>query len=474
MKPALTTPPRHQRDLDDGRIDGWARRRLPLERRVRVALSGILIARVAVNGALRVVYPFLAVIAAGLGVSLQTIALLVATRSLAGLGAPLFARWATPARWYPMMLTALAMIAAGAAAILLAGEITHPARMVILTIGFAATGIARPLFELPMQAWLTTRVPHAQRGRAVGLAELGWALSLAVTVPAAGLLIGFGGWRYAFVVVLGCCGLGVVAVRTLIAPAIKETFAGSHIANRSVRSVAFDRPVAARPARSAVVLCVAMALSVTAGEMLLVTHGSWMSKTFGLSTGKIGVITVVIVLAELTGCGLVAAIADRLGPGRTLHGALLASAFTALLLGRADDVATAIFVIGIWFVTFEAIIVTLIALATTIGAPGRAEPRVLGWMMAAMASGNAIGAAIAPILFVDGDIAGTGAMAAALSLSAAAVLALGTPKVRRLKPVLSAVEGNPNPLALDPRPHSRQSLQAPPTSPRVSLRSSRR
>ena len=412
--------------------------RTHLERRVRVALGGILIARVAVNGAFRVVYPFLAVIAVGLGVSLQTIAILVAARSLAGLGAPLLARWTTPERWYAMMMTAIAMIAAGAAAILLAGEITNSSRMVILAIGFAATGIARPLFELPMQAWLATRVPYAQRGRAVGLAELGWALSLAVTVPSAGLLIGFGGWRYAFVVVLGCCGLGAVAVRTLIAPAIQEAVAGAHIATQALRSVSSNKPIAARPPRGAVALCAAMALAVTAGEMLLVTHGSWMSNTFGLSTGKIGVITVVIVVAELTGSGLVAAIADRFGPGRTLRGALLASACTALLLGRVDDVVTAIVLIGIWFVTFEAIIVTLVALSTTIGAGHRADPRVFGWMMAAMAIGNAVGATIAPILFVDGDIAGTGAVAAALSLSAAAVLAIGTPKVRlRRTPVSS-------------------------------------
>ncbi|MGB3737383.1 MAG: MFS transporter [Ilumatobacter sp.] len=410
-------------NIDVGRANG----RPPLDRRLRVALVGILVARIAVNGGLRVVYPFLAVIAAGVGVSFHTIALLVAARSLAGLAAPLLARWTLPSRWNAMMLTALVLVAAGAVAILLAAEMAPTTRIVLLGAGFAATGVARPLFELPMQAWLTMRVPHTQRGRVIGLAELGWALSLAVTVPVAGLLIGIGGWRYAFVVVFACCAAGFVALRELCAPAVAQTVATAVPAD--VAAPDEDRQGRAassgdRSSTSAVGICVATALTVMAGEMVLVTHGSWMSRTFGLSTEKIGAITVVIVVAELAGSGLVATFADRLDLRRTLLGALLASTIAAVLLGRADDVTTAVILLGIWFVAFEAAVVSLVALATTAGTGCRAEPRVFGWMMAAMAGGNAAGATIAPLLFVDDDIHTTGLVATALGLSAAAVVVL--------------------------------------------------
>ena len=121
---------------------GLARRRSPLDGRLRVALAGILVARVAVNGGLRVVYPFLGVIAVGVGVSLHTIALLVAARSLAGLAAPVLARWTVPSRWNTMMLSALVVVAAGALAIMLAAELSPSARLGLLIAGFAATGFA--------------------------------------------------------------------------------------------------------------------------------------------------------------------------------------------------------------------------------------------------------------------------------------------------------------------------------------------
>ena len=270
-------------------------------------------------------------------------------------------------------------------------------------------------------------MPHTQRGRAIGLAELGWALSLAVTVPVAGLLIGLGGWRYAFVVVIACCAAGLVAMRRMIIPAVAETVASATVVE-VVAPAAASHQGAASPgdssSRSAIVICVATGLTVMAGEMVLVTHGSWMSRTFGLSTEKIGLITVVIVVAELTGSGLVATFADRLDLRRTFLGALVASAGAPVLLGRVDDVTSAVVLLGIWFVAFEAAIVSLVAFATTAGVGRRAEPRVFGWMMTAMAGGNAAGATIAPWLFVNDDIHTTGLVATRLGLSAAAVVVI--------------------------------------------------
>ena len=277
-----------------------------------------------------------------------------------------------------MMRIAVLVVAAGTAAIMVAGAIFGPTRLAILAGGFAATGIARPLFEMPMQAWLTTQVPSAQRGRAIGLAELGWALSLAITVPAAGLLIGLGGWRYAFIVILVCCAAGIAAIHALVKPAIHRTVSGAAGGTDLWDEALPGFPPAdsRKAARSAVVLCVATSSTVAAGELILVTHGSWMGQTFGLSTEKIGLITVVIVLAELTGSGLVAAIGDRLDLRRTAVGALFSSVVAALLLGRVEDTATAIIVLGIWFVTFEASIVTLVALAATAGVGRTARVRL--------------------------------------------------------------------------------------------------
>lgn len=391
----------------------------PLDRRVRLALAGLLVARIGVNGGIRVVYPFLSVIAAGLGVSLQTIALLVATRSLAGLAGPLLAGLASPSRWNAMMLASPIVVGAGCGAIVIAERFPPTLRAGLLVVGFAATGLARPLFELPMQAWLTIRIPISKRGRAVGVTELGWGLSLAATVPAAGLLIDRGGWRYAFGVVIVLCVAGLAVTKAVVSPVVVET--------TPVRSAGPVRVASASPPASqagdAIRLCAAAVLVVAAGEMLLVTHGAWLGGTFGLSATEIGVASVLIVAGELAGSLLVAAIADRLGVRRTLLGGLLLSSVTAVLLGAmVDTPGLAVIVIALWSLAFEVSVVTLVVATSLTDAGDRPRPCVLGWLMASIAIGNAIDAAIGPIVFADGNIGATGATAATLSLMAAVVL----------------------------------------------------
>ena len=125
--------------------------------------------------------PFLPVLADTLQVSFATLALLVASRSLAGLAGPLVATAVTPRRTRALLLTGLLLTGAGALVVVAAAEVDGGVRVAVLLVGFAATGVARPLFDLPLQAWVAAHVPVARRGRAISVIELGRALSLAAT-----------------------------------------------------------------------------------------------------------------------------------------------------------------------------------------------------------------------------------------------------------------------------------------------------
>nr|MBA2529323.1 MFS transporter [Euzebyales bacterium] len=162
-----------------------------LSTEVRAALLAVLLARTAVNGAYRIVYPFLPEIARGLGVSLGVMGGLLALRSAAGLAAPLVPRFAESLGRRAVMLVGVAGTAVGC--LLLAGA----SGVTVAAAGLLTVGLAKPLFDIPMQGWFGARVPYARRGRVLGVTELTWALSLLLALPA-GFLITATSWRAPF------------------------------------------------------------------------------------------------------------------------------------------------------------------------------------------------------------------------------------------------------------------------------------
>lgn len=401
-----------------GPVAAWRRAgAVPSHRTViaRRALVGIVVARIAVNGGIRVVYPFVALIAAGLGMSVQGLALLVASRALAGLAGPAVARMVSPTRRRRLMLASQVLVAAGCVTIVAAASAPPAVRAMLVGTGFIATGLARPVFDLPMQTWVRAHVPVTARGRVLGVTETGWALSLAVTVPAAGVLIERTDWRSPFLLVIA------VAVAGAIALLLTVPRDGPDAASPDV--VGPERPTPrprTRRVRTNVAVGVGAALAVAGAESLLMVHGTWLTRDLGMTVSQVGASTMFIVGAELLGEGLVITLADRVGLERTLFRALVASAAVYGGLGLVgDDVGLALAATGVLFVTFEVSIVVLIALAT-VTTDDRAG--LLGTLMAAVACGNAVGAAAGPLLFARGGIALSGVVSAVAAATAIVVL----------------------------------------------------
>lgn len=375
--------------------------RLPSE--VRAALVAVLIARTGVNAGMRIVYPFLPAIARGLGTSLAVLGVLLALRSLAGVVSPVVARLAeTHGRRDLMVVASLAVVAgclvtAGAPGVVVAG------------IGFIIVGVAKPAFDVPMQAWFGDRVPYARRGRVLGVTELTWSFALLVTVPLSGVLIAATDWRAPFVLVAALCLVGAVAVRALI---------GADRPHRpEPRPLRLDAP---RVTMLAVTL-----LFTVAAELLFVVYGAWLEDDVGLTVTGIGVFTVVVALAELTGEGLVTTVSDHWGLRRSIAAGLAVSALGYLAFGVVGaSLALAIVVVVVWLIGFEVTIVAAIPFVSELAVEAR--DRLLSLMVLVIAIGRAIGGVAAPPLYALGGITASG-VAAAVCAVVAGLLILRVP-----------------------------------------------
>jgi predicted MFS family arabinose efflux permease len=362
-------------------------------------LVAVLVARTAINGALRVTYPFLPAIARGLDVSLGALGAVIALRNLGGMAAPLGA-WAAERRGRrtPMVVAAGAV----AAGCFLTASTTW---FWLAAVGIAVVGLAKPLFDVPMQAWFGDRAQAGERGRIYGITELTWPLGIVLAVPASGLLIERYGWQVPFVLTGVLTALGAFVVGALIGSDKPE----HHVA----------RPLALTPDR--VCLLVGVGLFSLSSEIIFVVYGEWLETTVGLSVAGIGLFTIVVVAGEATGEGTVAAIADRIGLRRMTLIGLAVSAAAYLVLGIAGaSLLSAALVVFVWVTSFELTVVAAIPLAS--GLAPESRDRLLSLLAVAIALGRAAGALLAPSLFVAGGMGLNGAVAAGGAVVAAVLL----------------------------------------------------
>ena len=372
-----------------------------MNREIRRALVATFIARSAANGALRVVYPFLPVIARGLGVSPAALSSLIALRNLGGLATPVVARLSERRgrRW--MMLVAMGAVTLGC-------TLTASSSVFLFAgIGIVVVGFAVPAFAIPMQAWFGDRVPYSERGRVFGITELTWSVGLLAVVPISGFLIERTSWRAPFILVAVASAIGTVAVT--------QGIGSDRPQERVERSLKLTLPRVR-------ILATAMLFSIAA-EIPFIVYGQWLEGSFGLSVAGIGTFTIAVVIAELLGEGLVTVYADRWGLRRMFLGGLLVSGLAYLafsLTGSALVLAT--IVVIVWIASFEVTVVAAIPFASEMATEAR--ERLLSLFTVMIATGRAVGALIAQPLFTTGGIRLVG-LVSAVCVAVAALLLLG-------------------------------------------------
>lgn len=339
------------------------------------------------NTMFRMVYPFLAVFARGLGVDLPTISLALTLRAFTGGLAPLLAFIGDSRGRKTGMLAGVFIFLLGLGVVMVWP--TFPAFLVALILSM----LGKYMFDPSMQAYLGDRVKYERRGRVLAVTELSWSLGFLVGVPAMGFLIARYGWRAPFPA-LGFLGLLAIGVLAWMVPA--DLVSSDQVVGlrANVRRILAHPPVVAG---------LVMAMLISSGnEVVNLVFGIWLENSFGLVIAALGAAAAVIGISELGGETLAALFTDRLGKPLAISLGLGLNCLAGLALPFLGT-STAGALVGLFFyyLTFEYALVSSIPMMTEIMPSARAT--VMAIVIASVSVGRALGALLASPLFLFGE-----------------------------------------------------------------------
>ena len=368
---------------------------------VRSSLGFLSAERLVMNTAFRFVYPFLPAIARGLGVPLSQAAYLISARHIAGLATPAVTRVVGHGeRRHRLIVTGMLLFIAGSAVT------AATSAYVGALIGFALIGLAKPVFDVSSQAYVSDRVPYARRARYLAVFEFTWAGALLVGAPATGWLISRTSWSTPF---------WVFGALTIVAVVLVPRFVD---ADHPLSEASHSRM---RPDRAALAFLGVAGFFALASEMIVVVFGAWLEESFGLSLIALGGVAFLIGVSELAGEGATFAFTDRIGKRRAiLIGLTISAVGFALLVPARNEMAVGLAVLAVALFGFEFTIVSSIPLASELVPSARA--RYLAWMVVAMSLARGLGAAVGPSLFDSFGLPGPAVAAVAADIIAAGIL----------------------------------------------------
>ncbi len=352
--------------------------------RLRFQLLIFMLLRTILNTMHRMVYPFLAVFARGLGVEITTLSFVVTLRSFIGIFAPVLGSIADPRGRRFGMLLGIFLFIAGMSLVAIAPSFWTFSIAVLLAI------LSKYLFDPSMQAYFGDRIPYERRGTALAITEGSWSLAFIAGVPLMGWLIARFGWNAPFPLLAGL-GLGMFIVIWRIMPLhdpLHSKSTTTSIAN--VRVVLTNLPALAG-------ISIAMWASAS-NELVNLIFGVWLEDSFGLKIAALAGASAVIGLSELSGEGLVALTTDRLGKPRALVLGLVGNILAALLLpivGRTPVGALA--GLFLFYITFEYVLVSHIPLMTEVMPNARAT--LLSFNVMGHSLGRTAGALLAVFIY---------------------------------------------------------------------------
>jgi predicted MFS family arabinose efflux permease len=354
--------------------------------RLPFQLAAFVLFRTISNTMYRMVYPFLAVFARGLGVDVATLSFIVSARSLIGMFAPVLGSIADPrGRKFGMLLGILLFIGGMSLVAIYPSFLTFSLALLLVIL-------SKYLFDPSMQAYLGDRVPYERRGTALAVTEAAWSLAFIAGVPLMGILIARFGWNAPFPLLAGL-GLVMFLIIWRLIPSTDHT---SHqplacaTSLQNVRAVLTNLPALA---------AISIALWATAAnESINLIFGLWLEDSFGLKIAALAGASAVIGLSELSGEGLVALTTDRVGKPRALTLGLLGNILASLLLpivGRTE--IGALVGLFLFYITFEYVLVSHISLMTEVMPNARAT--LLSFNVMGHSLGRVIGALVATFMY---------------------------------------------------------------------------
>ncbi|BCX03812.1 MAG: MFS transporter [Candidatus Roseilinea sp.] len=375
--------------------------------RLAPAIASLVLLRGAMDAAYRAPLPFLVYIAAAFGADPARAGWLAVALSAAGLIAPIIGP--LEGRLGRRMTT---LIASGAFIVVCALMPFAPSYSAALSL-YLALGVAKALFTPQVQAFIGDHVPYAQRGTAIGFVELSWALGWIVGVPIFGFLIERATWWAPFVA-FGLAGLAGLSL--VLRLAIVREVAARATATR------FDRGGLRRVWKApAAMLVLAFGLLISfSSQLATLTYAPWLVAQFGLTPVQLGLVSIVLGVADVIAELGVIALVDRIGKRRSvLTATALYAASFMVVVAFSKNLGPMMVALFLVFLTFEYALVASLAVASEAVPDARAA--MGGFVVATHSIGRIVASLIALPLF---GLAGlSGVMIVAAGCTALAVVA---------------------------------------------------
>lgn len=355
---------------------------------LNLRLGIITTARTVINTSIRMVYPFLAIFAAGLNVSVSQVSLAMAISMATAAIGPFVAPIADRHGRRAGMLIGLGLFLLGT---LLAGLFPgYPTFFLVILLG----NLGNNIFVPAIQAYLSDRTPYKKRGLYIAISELSWALAFILLVPLAGLIIDKVTWYAPFWILSGLAVLMIVLVLVFIPNDKDQTPAGEEVP----LFADFKKVLTYTPALLGMLLGL---LIIVGNEMVNVVYGLWIKDSFGLQIAALGAASAVIGFAELAGEGITAYLADHLGKEKTIFiGLAVSSLFVLTLPWLGGSVIGVMIWLFLFYFTFEMIIISALPMMSEVMPQARATMMAL--FIAALSMGRALGDVLGPWLYQGG------------------------------------------------------------------------
>ncbi|MGB0387136.1 MAG: MFS transporter [Ardenticatenaceae bacterium] len=285
-------------------------------------LIGIgLITRLFMATGTQMFFPFLPIIASGMGISTIAMGRLISLRSVVGLVSPFFGALADRRGYRQVMRIGLFL---SALAYFLLGSSNA---VWMAALGMMLAGLGSFIFTPALQAYLSARMPYARRARGLGVLEYSWALAGIVGLFAVGQLIEISSWRVPMFLIGGTLFVAGVFYKQLpsvgqlgeIAPteqhAAREMAPTDSATQPTWKQVVSFFDLGANN-RSTWATMWASGFIMFAALHVFISYGSWLSEEYGLSAGQLGQVAFVLGCGDLCGSVLVSVLNDRIGKRR--------------------------------------------------------------------------------------------------------------------------------------------------------------
>ena len=374
---------------------------LGVERSTLATITG---AKAVANTALRWIPPFLPTLEVAFGASTTQLTTILGASEFAGLSTLAVGDHLDRGRERVVMVTSLGLVTVSSLIALSGSVVSFAVAFVVLVLGVANYTVAG-------HAWISHRVAYRWRARAIGIFETSWALAMLVGAPVVAIVINQFGWRGPFVMLAAGSAIAALVV-ALVLPTSPP------------RAAVHDAPdpglahpdgalsdLRRRPSLTARawLFVGGSALLALSGISVFVVSGSWLSDSFDVSTGGIGVVAMGFGAVELVASTSIAAFADRIGKTRsTLAGICTLLAGLAMIGLAGDRIALGVIGLLVFLLGFEYGFVTSLSLTSEAMPASRGATLAIANAVGTLARGSGI--IVSGLLYGAFGIAGTASL----------------------------------------------------------------